>query len=46
LGRGGGGPARIVGNTLKIRNYERLVQVTGGAPWYTVWRGNAWPIGH
>jgi len=42
----GAGHARIVGNTLKMRNYERLVQVTSGAPWYTVWRGNTWPIGH
>jgi hypothetical protein len=41
----GAGHAQIVGNTLRMRNYERLVQVTSGPPWSTVWRQNTWPIG-
>jgi hypothetical protein len=45
IGCRGQGHARIVGNTLKMRNYEHLVQVTSGPPWFTVWRGNTWPIG-
>jgi hypothetical protein len=38
----GPGHARIVDNTLKMRNYDRLVRVTSGSPWFTVWRHNTW----
>lgn len=41
----GAGHARIVGNTLRMHNYENLVQVTSGPPWNTVWSRNTWPIG-
>ena len=45
IGCRGAGHARIVGNTLRMKNYERIVQVTSGAPWHTVWLRNTWPIG-
>ena len=38
----GQGHARIVGNVLRMRNYENLVQVSRGPPWYTIWSGNKW----
>ena len=41
----GAGHVRIVDNTLKMRNYDRLVQVTRGSPWFTVWRHNTWSPG-
>ena len=42
IGCRGQGHARIVGNTLKMKNYENLVQVSSAAPWRTVWLRNTW----
>lgn len=41
----GPGHVRIVDNTLKMRNYDRLVGVTSRSPWFTVWRHNTWSTG-
>jgi hypothetical protein len=41
----GPGHARVVDNTLRMRNYDRLVQVTSGPPWNTIWQRNTWPAG-